>query len=98
MAEQGTVNPWVEGSSPSRCAKSEMRKWRWLSVLLFILVMYMLTLMSACSKCYTCKTAYAVKDNNGNVIKYDTTTEDVCTADKSEIDAREKQGAVCTAS
>lgn len=53
--------------------------------------------MASCSKCYNCQSVITKKDQNGNIIGYDTTKEDVCTADKSEIQARENQGAKCTA-
>lgn len=51
--------------------------------------------LGACSKCYECTETRYVYDNNGNIVGDFESFDEVCTADKKEIDDREANGAVC---
>ncbi len=62
-----------------------------LSQITFFALLMLATIFSSCSKCYECK---GVRVYN-NV--QDTVSEDICTADQKEIDAKEAAGYTCAA-
>lgn len=58
-------------------------------------------ILSSCSKCYECTTEHEVEvvTPDTSYITTETSTEDYCTADESEIQQKEEdEGATCVAS
>lgn len=51
--------------------------------------------LSACSTCYECTYDVDIQSPNGTVTT-ETQSEEVCTADPAEIDAREAEGQECS--
>lgn len=51
--------------------------------------------LTGCSQCYECTEEVVLYDNNDNPIDTTETAEDFCTADQSEVTAREDEGAIC---
>tara|TARA_Y100000782_G_C10186278_1_gene266804 strand:- start:5597 stop:5797 length:201 start_codon:yes stop_codon:yes gene_type:complete len=51
---------------------------------------------ASCSKCYDCTTTVEITDANGNVIDTEEQSEEVCTANKDEVDDKEADGYSCS--
>ena len=65
------------------------------------LVVVLLSMFSSCSKCYECTRKIAVEvDTDGDGVvdgeEYVDDTDEVCTADKDEVDSKESQGYTCS--
>ncbi len=54
--------------------------------------------LTACSTCYECTYDVEIIDDTTGDVTYEPVTEEVCTSDSEEIDAREAEGEVCALS
>ena len=64
-------------------------------IIVFSLALIGVMGISACSKCYECKTE--VTYTSGGVITKDTLTEDFCTASAQEVEDKEADNYTCSA-
>ena len=62
---------------------------------IFLLALVFGLSIQACSTCYECTNQVELIDGNGNVIDTTENTEEFCTADGAEVEAREGEGADC---
>lgn len=60
-----------------------------------LLTCIIITAITSCSTCYECTNDIELTDGNGNVIDTTENIEEFCTADASEVEERENEGAVC---
>lgn len=63
--------------------------------LAFLLLISFSLGLSACSTCYECESDVVLTDGNNNPIDTTQNTEEFCTADASEVEAKEDEGADC---
>jgi len=61
--------------------------------LFLIVIVGCFTTLISCSKCYDCKAPFEVKTPDTTYTEY--VNQEICTADKSEIETKESQGYIC---
>lgn len=61
-----------------------------------LLVLFVFALsITSCSKCYECQRYDSIEDGSGNIVDSTVVSEEVCTADNSELDTYEDRGYNC---
>lgn len=63
------------------------------NILLFTIILGSFTTLMSCSKCYDCKAPIEIK--TPDTVYTDYINQEICTADKEEIETKESQGYVC---